>query len=49
MVAVVLAVIGGLCAFLLRSHVKDEQVSEAGAPAAETAMAKTTGAEADAV
>jgi len=51
-VAVVLAVIGGLCAFLLRSHVKDEQVSEAGAPttpAAEIAIVDTAVTEVDAV
>ena len=51
-VAVILAVIGGLCAFLLRSHVKDEQVSEAGAPttpAAEIAIVDTAVTEVDAV
>ena len=31
-VAVILAVIGGLCALLLRSHVADEQEDEAAAP-----------------
>ncbi len=55
-VAVILAVIGGLCALLLRSHVADEQKQEAAAPgpagggaAVETAMAETAVAEADSV
>ena len=52
-VAVVLAVAGGLCALLLRSHVKDTQENEAAARAsglaAETAPAETAVAEADSV
>jgi len=43
-VAVILAVVGGLCALLLRSHVKDAEASEAAAPAlapnAEAAVAE---------
>jgi MFS family permease len=50
-VAVILAVVGGLCALLLRSHVKDAEESAAAAPdhAAEAAMAETAIAEADSV
>ena len=48
-VAVILAVVGGLCALLLRSHVKGEQESEAGSQAAEAALAETAAAEAETV
>jgi EmrB/QacA subfamily drug resistance transporter len=52
-VAVILAVVGGLCALLLRSHVKDAGESEAAAPAPDlasgAAMAETAVAEADSV
>jgi len=51
-VAVVLAVVGGLCALLLTSHVKDAEAVEADSPAgagAETALAEAATAEVDAV
>jgi EmrB/QacA subfamily drug resistance transporter len=52
-VAVILAVVGGVCALALRSHVTDAQGSGAAAPASshivasETAMAETPAAETD--
>jgi hypothetical protein len=51
-VAVVLAVIGGLCALLLSSHVKDAEPAETGSPArggAETAITEVAAAEVDAL
>ena len=47
-VAVILAVFGGLCALLLRSHVKDAEASEATAPAPDL-NAEAAVAEADSV
>ncbi len=49
-VAVAFAVVGGLCALLLRSHVKEAQAVQEPAPrAAEHAAAETAAAEADGI
>jgi hypothetical protein len=51
-VAVVFAVVGGLCALLLRSHVREAGAARDRAPATaavETALTETAAAEADGV